>query len=267
MNHAVSLIVLGAVIAVPLLFTLFVFGAGKLSFFLPDILVGIIVSYFAQIVLAALLVNAFGLLLPSVMSNPFGQQAIYAVTSAATFLLGYYLVFVLGYRRQFSEGQVSRIAVGTVFTKVLGDTLSAALSNVGVAEHLDSETLPEYLAQALSSVSGANVDALAAAYDSYGIPQFAMPAILTLLAMQTVYLVLILMGEHKPIWQQVLLSLAYSFFYNYTLSFPVPTSVVIGAMALLIIELYMTSVLMKAQIVRVRRDGGPADAAASDRAG
>jgi hypothetical protein len=258
MNHVVTIAVLVVTIATPFLFSAFVFRKRRLRFFLPDILVGIIVAYFAQIILMALLINAFNALLPSVMSNAVGQQIVYVASSAISFLIGYYLIFVFGYKRQFSEGRVSRIAVGTLFTKVLGDTLNAALSNISVAQHLDSGTLSDYLAQVSSSMPGINVDALTAAYSSYSIPQFAMPAILTLLAMQTVYLFLILLGEHKPVWQQVVLVFAYSFFYYYTLSFPVPTSVVIGATALLVVEFYMTYVLMGAQIDRVQkeRNGG-----------
>lgn len=161
-------------------------------------------------------------------------------------------MFVLGYKRQLSEGQVSRIAVGTILTKILGDTLSAALSNMAVAQHMDAGTLDEYLAQMTSSMSGLNVDALSEAYQSYSVPQFMIPAILTLLAVQTTYLFLILLGEHKPLWQQILFVAAYSFFYYYTYSFPTPTAVIIGAMALLIVELYMIYVLMKAQVRRVQ---------------
>lgn len=256
MNQAVTIAVLAMTIATPFLFAAFVFGKRRLRFFLPDILVGIIVTYFAQIILMTLLINTFNVLLPSVMSNAVGQQAIYVTSSAIPFLLGYYLIFVFGYKRQFSEGQVSRITIGTLFTKVLGDTLNAALSNITVAQHLDSGTLSDYLTQVSSSIPGINVDALVAAYSSYSIPQFAMPAILTLLTMQTVYLFLILLGEHKPVWQQVVLVFAYSFFYYYTLSFPVPTLVVIGATALLVVALYMTYVLMGAQINRVQRARG-----------
>jgi hypothetical protein len=260
MNYTVSIVVLAATIAVPILFAIFVFGARKLKFFLLDILVGIIVTYFAQIILSALLINGCSFAFPAIMSNSAGQQIVYVAASTVAFLLGYYLIFIIGYKKQFSEGQVSRITIGTLFTKVLGDTLSAALSNMSVAQHLDAGTLAEYIAQATSSMQGVNVEALTTAYSSFSIPQFSMPAILTLLAMQTVYLFLILLGEHKPIWQQVILVAIYCFFYYYTLSFPVPTLVVVGAIGFLIVELYMTYVLMNAQINRVLRNrtGSPA---------
>lgn len=252
MNYVASVIAVAATIAIPLLFIVFVFGIRKLKFFLPDILVGIIVTHFFQIILTALLINALNVFLPSGMSTALGQQVAYVVCPTATFILGYYAVFVLGYKRQLSEGQVSRIAVGTILTKILGDTLSAALSNMAVAQHMDAGTLDEYLAQMTSSMSGLNVDALSEAYQSYSVPQFMIPAILTLLAVQTTYLFLILLGEHKPLWQQILFVAAYSFFYYYTYSFPTPTAVIIGAMALLIVELYMIYVLMKAQVRRVQ---------------
>lgn len=252
MNYVASVIAVAATITIPLLFIAFVFGVRKLKFFLPDILVGIIVTYFSQIILTALLINALNVFLPSVMSTALGQQVAYVVCPTLTFVIGYWVVFVLGYKRQLSEGQVSRIAVGTTLTKILGDTLSAALSNLAVAQYMDAGTLDDYLAQMTSSMSELNVDALFAAYQSYSVPQFMIPAILTLLAVQTTYLFLILLGEHKPLWQQVLLVAAYSFFYYYTYSFPTPIAVIIGAMALLIVELYMISVLMKAQIRRVK---------------
>lgn len=252
MNYIASVIAVAMTIAIPLLFIFFVFGVRKLKLFLPDILVGIIVTYFSQIILTALLINALNVFLPSAMSTAAGQQIAYVVCPTATFILGYYLVFVLGYKKQLSEGQVSRIAVGTILTKILGDTLSAALSNMAVAQRMDAGTLDEYLAQMTSAMSGLNVDALSTAYNSYSVPQFMIPAILTLLAVQTVYLFLILLGEHKPLWQQILLVAVYSFFYYYTFSFPTPTIVVIGAMILLIVELYMIYVLMKAQIHRVQ---------------
>ncbi len=253
-NLGAAVVALALTIVIPVLFILYVFRFRRLQFFLPDILVGIIVAYFAQTLLFAFTLNVAMAFLPGVMATRAGQQVVYVVLATLDFMLGYYLVFYIGYHRQFSEGQVSRVAIGGVVVKAMADTISAALSNLTVAQRMADGTLADYLASVVNASSGINVDALVQAYQSYGVPQFMMPAILTMLSVQTVYLFLILMGEHRSVLAQVGLVAAFSFFYYFNLAYPVPTVVVIGAMGLLIVELYIIYVLMRAQVARVNSE-------------
>lgn len=250
-NVGAAIFAAALAVLAPILFILYVFRFRKLAFHLPDVLMGIIVSWFAQTVLFSLIVR----LVPQIPGLSFlsgdqlAQQLLYGVAGAVCLLGGWLVVWATTYQRRFSEGQVSRLTVGASVIKILSDIMSAAISNVTVALRISDGTLEGLLAQ---SVNNPAVDAaeLAATYESYTPAQYLYLGILAILVIQTTYLVLLQIAEGKPAWQPVVWSLAFSFVYNFTYSIPIPNVMLVVAMALAIAELVVISRIMGDYLAR-----------------
>lgn len=248
-NVVASIIAAALAALAPILFIVYVFRFRRLAFHLPDVLMGIIVSWFSQTVLFSLLVR----LLPQVpglsllASDQVAQQALYVVAGAVTFLGGWLVVWALAYHRRFSEGQVSRLTVGASCIKILSDIASAAVSNITVALRVQDGTLAELIMQSVNNPQ-VNAAELVAVYESYGPAQYLYLGVLAILLVQTTYLVLSQIAEGRPWWQSVALSLAFSFVYNFTLAVPVPDVMLVVAMVLMVIEMVLIVRLMGAYL-------------------
>lgn len=235
----------------PVLFIVYVFRFRKLAFHLPDALMGIIVSWFAQTVLFSLVVRFVPQIpgLSVLSSDPLAQQLLYGVAGAVCFLGGWLVVWATTYQRRLSEGQVSRLTVGASVIKILSDIVSAAVSNVTVALRIQDGTLGELLAQSVNNPA-VNAAELTATYESYTPAQYLYLGILAILVVQTTYLVLLQIAEGKPAWQPVVASLAFSFVYNFTYAVPIPNVMLIVAMALAIAELAVIGRIMGDYLAR-----------------
>ena len=248
-NVAAAVFSMVVAVAVPVLFILYVFRFRHLKVHAPDILMGIIVCYFAQTVVFTLLMNAFAAVpgLQTLLVNPVGQQVLYCAVGAACFLGGWYVVWALVYHRQFSEGQVSRLTVGACCIKIAADILSAAWSNLSVALRIANGSLEDLLAGMVNNPS-VDVNALVEMYRSYSIPQYLYVGILAILLVQTTYLLLLQIAERQPVWMQVVFVVVFSLLYNFTLEVPVPVYVVLGAMVFMGVQLYFIQQIMHAYL-------------------
>lgn len=250
-NVGAAIFAAALAVLAPILFILYVFRFRKLAFHLPDVLMGIIVSWFAQTVLFSLIVR----LVPQIPGLSFlsgdqlAQQLLYGVAGAVCFLGGWLVVWATTYHRRFSEGQVSRLTVGAGVIKILADIVSASVSNVTVALHVADGTLEGLLAQSVTNPA-VNAAELAATYESYTPAQYLYLGILAILIIQTTYLVLLQIAEGKPMWQPVVTSLAFSFVYNFTYAVPIPNVMLLVAMALAIAELAVIGRIMGDYLAR-----------------
>ncbi len=240
-------------VAAPILFILYVFRFRRLAFHLPDVLMGVVVCWFAQTVLFSLVVRYLPQVpgLSILSSNSLAQQGLYVVAGVACFLGGWYVVWAVAYHRRFSEGQVSRLTIGASCIKILADIVSAAVSNITVALRIQDGTLEELITQSVNNPQ-VNAGELVSVYEAYGPAQYLYLGILAILTVQTTYLVLLQIAEGRPVWQIVAVGLAFSCVYNFTLSVPVPDVMLLVAMVLMVIELLLIYRLMSAYLAHLK---------------
>lgn len=253
LNVAAAIAAAAIAALAPILFIVYVFRFRKLAFHLPDVLMGIIVCWFAQTVFFGLAVRFVPQIpgLAFLASDPLGQQLLYGIAGAVFFLGGWLVAWALVYHRRFSEGQVSRLTVGACVIRILADIASAAASNIVVATRIQDGTLEEMILQGVNNPQ-VNASELVSLYTSYGPAQYLYLGVLAILLIQTTYLVLLQIAEGRPMWQPVFVSLAFSFVYNFTAAVPVPDLMLLVAMVLMVVELLLIYRLMSAYLARKR---------------